>query len=266
MKVVTMTATTTYTMTCTNEGGSGNALFPVPVAPPPAPTNVIVTQPDYCKTTGLAATIGWQAVTGASRYHVQVATDRTYTRGSTLIYDSETPDYILSHVHWWWTVLRWLGIVDEANAVINGSATIPAGRLRYGTAYFVRVRVAGQPPVQRNPPPDWSAWSADIQFDTPAGALPHPAFTASPVPVIAGIPVQFTDQSSPQPTVWKWDFGDGAQSILASPEHTYAASGSYLVTLSVSGATASGCSTQQMIGAQNPIPGYHEVVPGHPQQ
>ncbi|HYI21508.1 MAG TPA: PKD domain-containing protein [Candidatus Limnocylindrales bacterium] len=46
--------------------------------------------------------------------------------------------------------------------------------------------------------------------------------------------VEFDDASSGAPTEWAWDFGDGAISTDQNPTHTYAAEGSYEVTLVVS--------------------------------
>jgi PGF-pre-PGF domain-containing protein len=43
--------------------------------------------------------------------------------------------------------------------------------------------------------------------------------------------VQFTDTSTGGPTTWSWDFGDGTNSTLQSPTHTYQAIGTYTVTL-----------------------------------
>ena len=50
--------------------------------------------------------------------------------------------------------------------------------------------------------------------------------------------VSFTDQSV-LPQTWAWDFGDGATSALQNPVHTYAAFGSYVVTLTVTNASCS---------------------------
>ena len=43
--------------------------------------------------------------------------------------------------------------------------------------------------------------------------------------------VDFLDLSTNVPTSWTWDFGDGNQSSLQNPTHTYAASGTYTVKL-----------------------------------
>ena len=51
-----------------------------------------------------------------------------------------------------------------------------------------------------------------------------------------GVPTSFTDMSvSPlgDITNWKWDFGDGGNSIIQNPEYTYEDPGEYSVTLSV---------------------------------
>ncbi|GAB4383028.1 MAG: hypothetical protein Kow0075_15080 [Salibacteraceae bacterium] len=49
-----------------------------------------------------------------------------------------------------------------------------------------------------------------------------------------GLEVTFQFTGSGEVETYDWDFGDGASSSQASPKHTYAASGSYQVTLVVS--------------------------------
>ncbi len=58
--------------------------------------------------------------------------------------------------------------------------------------------------------------------------------------------INFTDQSQGFPYMWFWDFGDGNSSTLQNPTHTYAQSGNYTVSLSI---TTQGCndSTTQQI-------------------
>lgn len=48
--------------------------------------------------------------------------------------------------------------------------------------------------------------------------------------------VAFTDTSTGGPTSWNWNFGDGNTSTQQNPVHTYAASGSYIVVLTVQNA------------------------------
>ena len=70
------------------------------------------------------------------------------------------------------------------------------------------------------------------------GTHPTVDFTASPVPVCADQPVQFTDLSVPADR-WNWDFGDFSNSGLKNPTHRYQDTGYFSVRLI---ATNTGCS------------------------
>lgn len=64
-------------------------------------------------------------------------------------------------------------------------------------------------------------------------------FTADKTQGISPLAVQFTDQSTGNPTTWKWYFGDGDSSMVQSPLHTYSSVGKYDVKLLISdGSTA----------------------------
>ncbi|HPO12949.1 MAG TPA: PhoPQ-activated protein PqaA family protein [Candidatus Hydrogenedentes bacterium] len=63
-------------------------------------------------------------------------------------------------------------------------------------------------------------------------------FTAATQTPELGRPVQFTDESlvadGDDPIIsWRWNFGDGGQSVLQNPSHIYAVAGQYAVTLAV---------------------------------
>ena len=67
-----------------------------------------------------------------------------------------------------------------------------------------------------------------------------PAFAAAPTGACqAPLAVQFTDQTTPIPTQWAWDFGDGGKSNQQNPLHTYTTPGTFDVKLTAS--TAGGC-------------------------
>lgn len=61
-------------------------------------------------------------------------------------------------------------------------------------------------------------------------AVPRTDFSANPVFSCDGV-VDFTDETLNTPTSWAWDFGDGNTSTEMNPTHTYAASGTYTVSL-----------------------------------
>jgi len=60
-------------------------------------------------------------------------------------------------------------------------------------------------------------------------------FLGSPTSGAAPLAVSFTDQSTGNPVMWSWSFGDGTTSALRNPSKTYANPGTYTVTLTVSG-------------------------------
>ncbi|MBS1655844.1 MAG: PKD domain-containing protein, partial [Bacteroidetes bacterium] len=69
------------------------------------------------------------------------------------------------------------------------------------------------------------------------GSKPTADFSATPNPVCAFQPVQFTDLSTPA-NQWQWQFGDGGSSAIQNPSYTYTDTGSFSVTLIV---TNNGC-------------------------
>ncbi len=101
--------------------------------------------------------------------------------------------------------------------------------------------------VARTVGPDWRNWTRDpglleaarIQLGDMLDSLPPPPapsaeFSASVTEGIVPVTVQFTDQSAGYPSIWSWDFGDGAVSDKQNPIHTYLVPGLYTVTLTVS--------------------------------
>jgi PKD repeat protein len=76
------------------------------------------------------------------------------------------------------------------------------------------------------------------------------SFTCSPASPAAGQSVQFTDTSIGTPSIWQWNFGDGATSVAQHPVHAFASAGSYVVALTVmSGSTSNSTSRTMTVGA-----------------
>ena len=66
-----------------------------------------------------------------------------------------------------------------------------------------------------------------------AGSPPVADFVGSPTTIGEGESVQFTDQSTNNPTSGTWNFGDGQTSPERHPSHVYASAGTYTVSLTV---------------------------------
>ncbi len=72
-------------------------------------------------------------------------------------------------------------------------------------------------------------------FETQSsGSVPIADFTSDITSGTPPLTVNFTDQSTNNPTTWQWDFGDGGTSTQPNPAHTYNTDDSYTVTLTVS--------------------------------
>jgi PKD repeat protein len=80
---------------------------------------------------------------------------------------------------------------------------------------------------------------------------PNAAFTATTTIGNAPLTVQFTDQSSNDPTSWFWDFGDGTNGTVRNPSHTYTEPGTYSVTLTATNAAGSAAVTKTDLVAVN---------------
>ncbi|MEO8417032.1 MAG: PKD domain-containing protein, partial [Ginsengibacter sp.] len=63
------------------------------------------------------------------------------------------------------------------------------------------------------------------------GSKPKAGFSAAPRDVCASTNIKFTDLSAPNPDEWLWLFGDGSTSEAKNPEHQYADSGFFSITL-----------------------------------
>jgi PKD repeat protein len=76
------------------------------------------------------------------------------------------------------------------------------------------------------------------------------SFAFAPSAPFTGATVRFTDTSIGA-TTWTWTFGDGSQSSVRNPSHTYAARGTYTATLRVSNGVGSSQTTKSVtVGAR----------------
>jgi PKD repeat protein len=93
-----------------------------------------------------------------------------------------------------------------------------------------------------------------------AGTAPTANFSFAPQGPVMGNAVQFTDTSTGSPTSWAWNFGDPASggsntSAARNPTHTFAAAGSYNVSLTATNASGSNTTQKSVtVSAGGPIP------------
>lgn len=83
-------------------------------------------------------------------------------------------------------------------------------------------------------------------------SAPVSDFTAAPTSGVVPLAVQFTDTWTDPTATWSWNFGDGTTSHLRNPLHTYAAAGTYTVSLIASNARGSRTTTRTSYVTVNP--------------
>jgi PKD repeat protein len=113
--------------------------------------------------------------------------------------------------------------------VMADAAAFSAGKRNCTTAYFIG---------------DVEDYGIYIQSSVPTAPVAN--FTASNQVVCAGQSVQFTSTSTGNPTSYSWSFtgGNPATSTIANPTVTYANSGTYAVSLTVTNANGTDTETQ----------------------
>lgn len=96
---------------------------------------------------------------------------------------------------------------------------------------------------------------------------PVAAFNVNPSTLIS-IPdysFKFEDESTNNPSIWEWDFGDGSGSTLKNPGHIYLDTGTYKVTLKVSNQQGCYSTTFKNVTIKG-VPGYlyvpNSFIPG----
>ena len=79
-----------------------------------------------------------------------------------------------------------------------------------------------------------------VPTPTPIPGKITAAFSAVPLNGSVPLDVSFSDESSGNPILWTWDFGDGYTSTAQNPAHRYNSTGFYSVTLVAQNALYSG--------------------------
>ncbi len=118
----------------------------------------------------------------------------------------------------------------------GGSSTAqnPSHEYTSGGTYTVALTVTG---------PGGSDTETKTNYIT-VNVAPTTDFVGSPTSGTEPLTVDFTDQSTNNPTSWDWDFGDGGTSTAQNPSHEYTAAGTYTVTLTATNACGSDIETK----------------------
>ena len=146
------------------------------------------------------------------------------------------------------------GILTTAEQVYQNLGTPAPGatatlNLPAGTVLNLplRLRVVADA-VGNNPGPCTSPVSGQVEDYTvvlrPNTTPPMVSFTTNYVPGNCVNPIRFTDTSQNLPASWLWNFGDGTTSTLQNPLHTYAATGTFSITLTAGNANGSAAITR----------------------
>jgi PKD repeat protein len=92
--------------------------------------------------------------------------------------------------------------------------------------------------------PGGSDTATQTNLITVATPAPVASFTGAPTSGAVPLTVSFSDGSTGDVTSWAWSFGDGGTSTLQNPGHTYAATGTYTVSLTATGPGGSDTQTR----------------------
>jgi PKD repeat protein len=99
-----------------------------------------------------------------------------------------------------------------------------------------------------------------ISVTSPAPAVPNvsAAFDFNPASPNVNDQVTFADRTTGSPTAWSWTFGDGSVSGTQNPVHSFAAPGTYFVTLVAYNSISSSVASRQVV--VNPYAPYRSLV------
>ena len=118
----------------------------------------------------------------------------------------------------WYGANGWALGFDTKSSPPNGAG------ITYDASVWVRARAMDKAG-------NLSGWDKCDQSFEVNNAPPVANFTGSPRSGCKPLTVNFTDQSTNNPTSWLWDFGDGGSSTQKNPSHTYNSKGTYTVSL-----------------------------------
>jgi uncharacterized repeat protein (TIGR01451 family) len=154
-----------------------------------------------------------------------------HAAGTGLVITDEVPDNV--------TYISGGSYNDQTDIVTWNVASLPAGE-SVELAFEGRLGLSGQVVndlyrVTGSDEGVSSDWGEEVSFQILPPTI-NAAFNQSATSITQGEAIMFTDASTTNGTpieAWLWDFGDGQESNLQNPSHTYNAVGIFTVSLQV---------------------------------
>ena len=115
----------------------------------------------------------------------------------------------------------------------NMSGPDPAHTYKFPGTYSITETITKYNPATGSVISSSTTKTDVITVSTVPFVIPVAKFTATPVNGTAPLSVTFTDQSTGNPTLYNYDFGDGTNATGKNQVHTYRFPGVYNVTLTV---------------------------------
>jgi len=241
-------------------GRSGSDTPPYP-QPEYYPLSCAVPEPElaFTKTVDVAEAYGGQHVTYTLTYSNTGDADApgaviTDNLPAEVAYVSSDPagTYYSNTHQVIWTVDIYSGTTDSISLVVEVSSQVTAGTVadNYAVLQWQNLSYEDGASFLIVCPPD----------------LPTAAFTFTPTLIYTDTAVQFTDISTGPVVEWYWEFSDGYTYDISNPLHTFLATGTFTVTLTVTsdiGCADTAFDTVEVVEKPTPTPTPTPPPPEH---
>jgi PKD repeat protein len=143
------------------------------------------------------------------------------------------------------TGITYTGSVNGTNYTVSAIYSEEGGTVTEAMNFTLTSSISGQ----GNSAWTWTepgySCNGGFAFTLQKQGVPVSAnFSADHRSGIAPMSVSFSDESAGSITSWSWNFGDGTSSAEQNPSHTYLKSGTYTVSLTVTGPAGSDTETK----------------------
>ncbi len=135
------------------------------------------------------------------------------------------------------------GNITEVRFYIDGVSKGSVSSFPYNYDWNTTGETTGQHTIKTTAT-DNNGGESSFEVTITLGSASTASFTATPTSGTAPLTINFTDQSSSNPTSWQWNFGDGNYSKEQNPVHTYYVADTFTVTLTATNKYGSNIKTK----------------------